>query len=193
MVGIPFDHRFERRDDFFGALARSSIHHPQTPGMKVHAVFGEQRSRVEVVRKLLDQFAHGAVIGLGRLPAVRLGIGWEPQRHGLDVSLLGGRSATREINRLLDGRMGRCETVVAGGIVVVGSYGLGHSPIGHGQFGVKIRGMLKRARRFVMVESVDLTQSLVASSNASTSLLCITMTAHTYPRVWLSCLGRGTI
>src|SRR5271169_4362729 len=94
MVGIPFDHRFEGRDDFFGALARSSIHHPQTPGMKVHAGFGEQRSRVEVVRKLLDHFAHGTMIGLGRLPAVRLGIGRKTQRHGFDVSLLSGRSAT---------------------------------------------------------------------------------------------------
>ena len=161
MVGIPFDHRFEGRDDFFSALPRSTIHHPQTPGMKVHAGFGEQRSRVEVVRKLLDHFAHGAVIGLGRLPAVRLGIGRKTQCHGLDVSLLSGRSATREINRLLDGRMSRCEAVVAGGIVVVGSYGLGHSPIGHGQFGVKICGTLKRARRFVVVESVDLTQPLI--------------------------------
>ena len=161
MVGIPFDHRFEGRDDFFSALPRSTIHHPQTPGMKVHAGFGEQRSRVEVVRKLLDHFAHGAVIGLGRLPAVRLGIGRKTQCHGLDVSLLSGRSATREINRLLDGRMSRCEAVVAGGIVVVGSYGLGHSPIGHGQFGVKICGTLKGARRFVVVESVDLTQPLI--------------------------------
>jgi len=101
------------------------------------------------------------VIGLGRLPAVRLGIGRKTQRHGLDVNLLSGRSVTREINRLLDGRMGRCETVVAGGIVVVGPYGLGHSPIGHGQFAVKICGTLKRARRFVVVESVDLAQSLI--------------------------------
>jgi hypothetical protein len=129
--------------------------------MKVHAGFGEQRSRIEVIRKLLDHFAHGVVIGLGRLPAVRLGIGRKTQRHGLDVSLLGGRSATREINRLLDSRMGRCETVVAGGIVVVGPYGLGYSPIGHGQFGVKICGALKRARCFVVVESIDLTQSLI--------------------------------
>lgn len=43
MVWIPFDHRFEGRDDFFGALARSSIHHPQPLGMKVHTGFGEQR------------------------------------------------------------------------------------------------------------------------------------------------------
>ena len=57
--------------------------------------------------------------------------------------------------------MGFFETVVARGIVVVGSYGLGNSPIGHGQFGVKIRGTLKRARRFIVVESVDLTQSLI--------------------------------
>jgi hypothetical protein len=57
--------------------------------------------------------------------------------------------------------MGRCETVVAGGIVVVGPYRLGHSPIGHGQLGVKICSTLKRARRLVVVESVDLTQSLV--------------------------------
>ena len=35
-------------------------------------------------------FAHGAVIGLGRLPTVGLGIGRKTQRHGLDVSLLSG-------------------------------------------------------------------------------------------------------
>src|SRR5437867_12855660 len=120
MIGIPFDYRFERRSDSFGALAWSSVYHPQSPRVKVHAGFGEQCSRVEVVRKLLDQFAHGAVIGLGRLPTVRLGIGRKTQRHGLDVGLLSGRGATREINRLLDGRMSRCEAVVAGGIVVVG-------------------------------------------------------------------------
>src|ERR1700746_17065 len=57
--------------------------------------------------------------------------------------------------------MGPCETVITGGIVVVGAYSLGHSPISHGQFGVKICGTLKRARRFVVVESVDLTKSLI--------------------------------
>ena len=101
------------------------------------------------------------MICLGRLPAVGLGIGRKTQRHGFDVCLLGGRSATREINRLLNSRVGCCETVVAGGIVVVGSHSLSHSPIGHRQFGVKICGTLKRARRFVVVESVDLTQPLI--------------------------------
>src|SRR2546430_17166700 len=129
MVGIPFDHRFEGRDDFFSALPRSTIHHPQTPGMKVHAGFGEQRSRVEVVRKLLGHFAHGVVIGLGRLPEVRLGIGWKTQCHGLDVSLLSGRSVTREIDRFLDGRMSRSEADAAGAMVVGWAYRLRHSPI----------------------------------------------------------------
>ena len=111
--------------------------------------------------KFFDHLAHGIVIGLGRLPAVGFGIGRETQRHGLDVGLLGGRSAGREIDRLLDGVVRRGETLVAGGIVVVRSYGLGHSPIGHGQFGIEFGGALKRARGLIVIEGVDQAQSLI--------------------------------
>ena len=101
------------------------------------------------------------MIGLGGLAAVGLGIGGETQRHGLYVGLFDRRSVGRKIDGFLNGGVRRGETLVAGGIVVVGSDGLRHSPISHRQFGIEICRALKRARRFVVVEGVNQAQPLI--------------------------------
>ena len=129
--------------------------------MQVHAGLGEQRGGVQVVGKILRHLAHGVVIGLGRLPAVRFRIGRESQRHGLDVGLLGRRSVAGEIDRFLDGIVRSSETFVTGGIVVVRAYGLGNSPVRHSEFGVEIGGALKGTRGLVMIEGVDQAQPLI--------------------------------
>jgi hypothetical protein len=138
VVGIALDHGFERGDDFFSAGFRSSVAMPQAPGVQVHAGFREQRSGIEIVRKVLRDFAHGVVIGLGCLPAIGLGIRGETQRHGLDVGLFDRRSSGREIDSLLNGGMRRHETLVTGGIIVVWADCLGHPPIRHGKLGIEV-------------------------------------------------------
>ena len=134
---------------------------PEAPGIQVHAGFGEQSGSVEIIGKCFRYFAHGVVIGLGGLAAIGLGIGGKTQRHGPYVGLFGRRSVGREIHSLLDGGMGRRETLVAGGIVVVGADCFRHSPIGHRQFGIELRRALKRARCFVVIEGVNLAQPLI--------------------------------
>jgi hypothetical protein len=111
--------------------------------VQVHPGLGEQRSRIQIVGKVLDHFAHGIVIRLGRLPAVGSGIGRESQRHGLNVSLLGGRRTSREIDRFLDRIVGLGKALIAGGIVVVRSHGLSHSPVRHSEFGIELGGALE--------------------------------------------------
>ena len=129
--------------------------------MQVHTGLGEQRGRVQVIGKILYHFAHSIVISLGRLPAIRLGIGGKAQHHSLNVGLLDGRSVGREIDCFLDGVVCRRETLVAGRIVVIRAYSFRDAPVGDGQLGVEIGSALKRARRLIVVEGVDQTQSLI--------------------------------
>ena len=48
-----------------------------------------------------------------------------------------------------------------GGIVIVRSHCLGDSPIRHGEFRIEFRSVLERSGRFVVVEGINETQSLV--------------------------------
>src|ERR1700730_12322644 len=48
-----------------------------------------------------------------------------------------------------------------GRIVIIRSHRLGHTPVRHGQPGIEFGGMLKRARRLVVIESVDEPQTLI--------------------------------
>ena len=52
-------------------------------------------------------------------------------------------------------------TVGIGRIVVVRADRLGDAPIGHRQFGIEFRGMLKRPCGLVMIEAIDKAQTLV--------------------------------
>ena len=89
MVGVALDHGFQSGDDLFRARLGRAIRMPQAPGMKIHARFGEESSGIEVIRKLLRDFAHGIVISLCRLPAVSISAR-KTQRNRLDVGLFDG-------------------------------------------------------------------------------------------------------
>lgn len=117
VVGIAFEHRFERSHNLFRAGFPGSVLVPQAPGVQIHTGFGEQRGRIQVIGKFRRHSAHGIVISLGRLPAIGFGIRREPQRHGLNVGLLRRRSVVRELHRFLDGTVCLGKAVVAGGIV----------------------------------------------------------------------------
>jgi hypothetical protein len=129
--------------------------------MKVHARLGKQRGRIEVIRILLRDFAHGIVIFLGRLAQVCLWIRGEALGHCLDVVLLGRRSARRQVHGFLDRIVRLLEALFAGRIVVIGSHRFGDAPIRDRQFRIEVRRALKRTRRFVMIEGVDQTQALI--------------------------------
>ena len=155
MVGIAFQNRLQRRDDFFGAVLGGSVDVPQAPGMQVHSRFREERRGIEIVGKILHYFAHGIAIIFGGFATVGFWIGREALRHRLDVGLLVGRRAGREIHRFLDGIVGRLEAFVTGGIVVVGPNGFGNAPIRDGQFLIKIGSALEGTGRLIMIEGIN--------------------------------------
>ena len=47
------------------------------------------------------------------------------------------------------------------GVVIVGPYSLGDAPIGHCEFRIEFRGVLKRPRRLVVIEGINKAQALV--------------------------------
>ena len=155
VVGIAFQNRLQRRDDFFGAVLGGSVDVPQAPGMQVHSRFREERRGIEIVRKILHYFAHGIAIIFGGFATVGFWIGREALRHRLDVGLLVGRRAGREIHRFLDGIVGRLEAFVTGGIVVVGANGFGNAPVRDGQFLIKIGSALEGTGRLIMIEGIN--------------------------------------
>ena len=143
MIGIAPHDGLQRGYDLLGAGFGRAVRMPQSPGMQVHPRLREQRCCIEVVGKLLRNFAHGVVIRLLCFLAVCLGIGRETQCHGRNVGFFAGRGIGRKICRFLNGFVRLLEPVLAGGIVIVRSHGFGYAPICNGELGIEFGGPLE--------------------------------------------------
>src|SRR5258707_673111 len=67
----------------------------------------------------------------------------------------------RKAERLRDGGVRLLEALVASWVVVVWADGLSEAPIRHRELGIELRGAFERPRRLLVVESVDVAQSLI--------------------------------
>src|SRR5213080_5336544 len=161
MIGFAANYRLQRRDNFLRALFRCAVWTPEPPGVQVHSGLGEQRSGIEIVGETLYHVAHGIAILFRGGAQIGFGIGGKALRKRGDVSLVALGSIRAERQRFLNGGVGLRKTAFAGGIVVIGADGFGDAPIRHGQFGIEFRGALEGAHGFVVIESVDESQTLI--------------------------------
>lgn len=159
VVGIAFQHGLQCGHDLFRASFSSTVLVPQSPGMQVHARFGEQGCGIQVIGELARHFAHGVPIVFGGFLQIGIWIGRKAPGHRLNVGMLGGRS--RQIDGFPDSITGTLETLWIGRIVIVRSDGFGDSPVGHGQGRIEFGGLLERAGRLVVIEGVDEAEPLI--------------------------------
>ena len=123
-----------------------------------------RRNRVAASRSSgnsLRDLPHGVTIVLGSFFQIGIWISRKALCHRLNVGLFAGRSVARQIDGLLHGVVRALETVGIGGIVIVRTNRFGDSPVRHRQFRIEFRSVLKRTRRFVMVEGVNEAQTLI--------------------------------
>ena len=161
MIRIALQHGFQSCNNLIRAHLRRAIVMPKSPRMQIHARFRKQRSRIQVVGVVLHQLTHRVTIFFRRLLQIRLRVRWKAFRHRGNIFALARRGICRQTLRLHNFLVSLLEAVFAGGIVVVRPYRLGDAPMRHRQRGVQLRRALKRARRFIMVESVNVAQPLV--------------------------------
>ena len=143
MVGIALDHRLQGRDNLLRALLGRPVTMPQTPRMKVHPRFREQRRRIKIVGVVLYHFPHGVAIIFGSLPQVGLRVCRKAFRHRQNVAAFGVGGIATQVHRLLDRLVRLLEAVLACRIVVVRPHRLGNPPERHRQVRIQFRGFLK--------------------------------------------------
>ena len=143
VVGIALEHGFQSCNNLFRASLRRAIVMPKLPGMQVHASFREERCRIQIVGIVLHQITHRIAIIFCGLLKIGLRASGEALSQGVNVCALAGRRFFGQRLSFRNGVMRLLETILAGGIVVVWSDRLRHSPVRHRQRGIKFRCTLK--------------------------------------------------
>ncbi len=148
--------------DLLGARLGRTLRCPQAPRAEIHERVGQERGRVEVVRELPRDIAHGIRVGaVERRPAGAGGRGVPGRQRGDQCPLALGRGRRGQRARLIDRGERPKLALRVGRAVVVRAVRQRHAPRAHRARRIEAGGLAESGLGLVVVEAVDEPQTLV--------------------------------